>query len=184
MFSILNKHHVCPTFAAPLIKRVLDNFVSDEFCPDPIPDVVFEALEDEDAIEAGEESVTTVPCIAAPPIYLPPSAASIANIIGEFGSQSKLRKSGSSIVRKSYTSDDELDELNSPLASIVLDGVRSSPAPTKASWKSKKGIDNTIRYELLREIWMNSEFMYSCSKRTGKPADANNEFKNTLLPRN
>ncbi|KAJ6754427.1 EEIG1/EHBP1 PROTEIN AMINO-TERMINAL DOMAIN PROTEIN [Salix purpurea] len=138
-------------------ERVLDNFVSDEFCPDPIPDVVFEALDVEDAIEAGEESVTTVPCIAAPPIYLPPSAASIAKIIGEFGSQSKLRKSGSSIVRKSYTSDDELDELNSPLASIVLDGVRSSPAPTKASWKSRKGIDNTIRYELLREIWMNSE---------------------------
>lgn len=36
---------VCPTFAAPMIKRVLDNFVSDEFCPDPIPDVVFEALD-------------------------------------------------------------------------------------------------------------------------------------------
>ncbi|KAJ6314820.1 hypothetical protein OIU78_018329 [Salix suchowensis] len=151
------RKEVCPTFAAPMIKRVLDNFVSDEFCPDPIPDVVFEALDVEDAIEAGEESVSTVPCIAAPPIYLPPSAASIAKIIGEFGSQSKLRKSGSSIVRKSYTSDDELDELNSPLASIVLDGVRSSPGPTKASWKSRKGIDNTIRYELLREIWMNSE---------------------------
>jgi hypothetical protein len=43
------------------------------------------------------------------------------------------------------------------LASIILDGVWSSPAPTKPSWKSKKGIDNTIRYELLREIWMNSE---------------------------
>ncbi|KAJ6424070.1 hypothetical protein OIU84_024947 [Salix udensis] len=151
------RKEVCPTFAAPMIKRVLDNFVSDEFCPDPIPDIVFEALDVEDAIEAGEESVSTVPCIAAPPIYLPPSAASIAKIIGEFGSQSKLRKSGSSIVRKSYTSDDELDELNSPLASIVLDGVRSSPGPTKASWKSRKGIDNTIRYELLREIWMNSE---------------------------
>lgn len=151
------RKEVCPTFAAPLIKRVLDDFVLDEFCPDPIPDVVFEALDTEDAIEAGEESVTTVPCIAAPPIYLPPSTASIAKIIGEFGSQSKLRKSGSSIVRKSYTSDDELDELNSPLASIILDGVRSSPAPTKPSWKSKKGIDNTIRYELLREIWMNSE---------------------------
>jgi hypothetical protein len=38
---------VCPTFAAPLIKRVLDNFVLDEFCPDPIPDVVFEALDTE-----------------------------------------------------------------------------------------------------------------------------------------
>ncbi|CAK7328283.1 unnamed protein product [Dovyalis caffra] len=151
------RKEVCPTFAAPLIKRVLDNFVSDEFCPDPIPDVVFEAMDTEDAIEAGEESVTIVPCVAAPPIYLPPSAASIAKIVGEFGSKTKLRKSGSSIVRKSYTSDDELDELHSPLASILLDGARSSPAPTKPIWKSKKGFDNTIRYELLREIWMNSE---------------------------
>ena len=38
---------VCPTFGAPLIRRVLDNFVPDEFCPDPIPGVVFEALDSE-----------------------------------------------------------------------------------------------------------------------------------------
>lgn len=38
---------VCPAFDGPLIKRVLDNFVPDEFCPDPIPDVVLEALDSE-----------------------------------------------------------------------------------------------------------------------------------------
>ena len=38
---------MCPTFGAPLIKRVLDNFVPDEFCPDPIPDAVHEALDSE-----------------------------------------------------------------------------------------------------------------------------------------
>lgn len=38
---------VCPIFGAPLIKRVLDYFTPDEFCPDPIPDVVLEALESE-----------------------------------------------------------------------------------------------------------------------------------------
>lgn len=38
---------VCPAFGAPLIKRVLDNFVPDEFCPDPVPDVVCEALDAE-----------------------------------------------------------------------------------------------------------------------------------------
>lgn len=32
-------------FTAPLIMRILDNFVPDEFCPDPIPDDVFEALD-------------------------------------------------------------------------------------------------------------------------------------------
>ncbi|KAF2316486.1 hypothetical protein GH714_041827 [Hevea brasiliensis] len=151
------RKEVCPAFGTPLIKRVLDNFVTDEFCPDPIPNVVLEALESEDSLEAGEESVTNIPYIAAPPFYLPPLAASVAEIIGESGSQSQLRRSGS-LLRKSYTSDDELDELNSPLASIFLDGSRTSPAPTKLSLKSKEmGKQNSIRYELLREVWTNSD---------------------------
>ncbi|KDO55629.1 hypothetical protein CISIN_1g001323mg [Citrus sinensis] len=41
------RKEVCPTFGAPLIKRVLDNFCPDEFCPDPIPRVVLEALDSE-----------------------------------------------------------------------------------------------------------------------------------------
>lgn len=36
---------VCPTFSVSLIKRVLYNFVTDEFCPDPIPEAVLEALD-------------------------------------------------------------------------------------------------------------------------------------------
>lgn len=43
-FSLLK---VCPTFGVPLIKRVIDIFVLDEFCPDPIPGVVFQALDSE-----------------------------------------------------------------------------------------------------------------------------------------
>lgn len=152
------RKEVCPTFGAPLIKRVLENFISDEFCPDPIPDVVLEALESEDPLEVGEEYATTIPYIAASPLYLPPLAASVADAIGESGSKPQLRRS-SSLLRKSNTSDDELDELNSPLALIFLDGCQSlPPAPTKLSWKSKEtGKQNSIRYELLRDIWMNSE---------------------------
>lgn len=30
-----------------MIKRILDNFLPDEFCPDPIPDMVFESLDSE-----------------------------------------------------------------------------------------------------------------------------------------
>ncbi|KAK2661508.1 hypothetical protein Ddye_000082 [Dipteronia dyeriana] len=152
------RKEVCPAFGTPLIKRVLDNFVPDEFCPDPIPDVVLEALEFEDSLEVGEESVTNVPCIAAPPLYTPPSAAAVSCIIGEIGNQSQLRRSGSSVVRKSYTSDDELDELNSPLSSIFIDGSRSSPASRRSNWTSKENNNqNAVRYELLRDIWMNSE---------------------------
>jgi hypothetical protein len=32
-------------FGASIIKKILENFVPDEFCPDPIPTDVFEALD-------------------------------------------------------------------------------------------------------------------------------------------
>ena len=38
---------VCPIFGTPLIRRVVNNFVPDEFCPHPIPDSVLEALDSE-----------------------------------------------------------------------------------------------------------------------------------------
>ncbi|KAF5479788.1 hypothetical protein F2P56_000580 [Juglans regia] len=152
------RKEVCPSFGAPLIKRVVDNFVPDEFCPDPIPGVVLEALDSEDHFEPGEESLMNFPCAAAPIVYSPPPAASVANIIGEIGSQTHLRRSGSSVLRKSYTSDDELDELNSPLSSIFIDGSLSSAVPTKPSWVSKgNGNQDAVRYELLRSVWMNSD---------------------------
>ncbi|GKV07943.1 hypothetical protein SLEP1_g19639 [Rubroshorea leprosula] len=150
------RKEACPTFGAPLIKRVLDNFVPDEFCPDPAPDVVLGPLdaEEEDPAEAREGSVTNFPCAAAPPVYTAPSASSVASIIGEGGAQPQLRKNGSSMLRKSYTSDDELDELSSPLASIFNDTFRSVSVPSKPSWISHgNGYQNAIRCELLRDVW-------------------------------
>ncbi|KAJ8767739.1 hypothetical protein K2173_020679 [Erythroxylum novogranatense] len=148
------REEVCPQFGAQVIKRVLDAFVTDDFCPDPIPDIVLEALDSVDTPDAVEDFITTIPCTAAPTIYLPPSATSIAATIGESGGQHQLRRSGSSVARKSYTSDDELDELNSPLTSIFNDNSQ----PAKLKWKSKEiGYQNAVRYELLREIWMKSE---------------------------
>lgn len=38
---------MCPAFGPPLIRRILNSFVPDEFCPDPIPGVVIEALNSE-----------------------------------------------------------------------------------------------------------------------------------------
>ncbi|CAL1391488.1 unnamed protein product [Linum trigynum] len=148
------RKEVCPTFGTPLIKRILYSFVSDEFYPDPVPNIVLEALESEDNAPAEEGCVTTVPCIAAPPIYLPSSSASVAATIGELGNQSQLRRSGSSVLRKAYTSDDELDELKSPLASIFPD-LMSCSSSSPAAWKLKEG-QNPVRYDLLREIWKNS----------------------------
>ncbi|KAL2320272.1 hypothetical protein Fmac_029241 [Flemingia macrophylla] len=151
------RKEVCPMFSASLIKKILDNFVPDEFCPDPIPTDVFEALDSQDDLEDGNECINNFPCNAAPIVYSPPPATTITSITGDIGSESQLRRSRSSVVRKSYTSDDELDELNYPL-SLLLTSGSSSPASTKHNWKWKESHDESaIRYELLRDVWMKSE---------------------------
>ncbi|XP_061356295.1 uncharacterized protein LOC133300730 [Gastrolobium bilobum] len=148
------RKEVCPMFSASLIKKILENFVPDEFCPDPIPTAVFEALDSQDDLK---ESVNNFPCIAAPIVYSPPPATTIASITGEIGSEYQLRRSRSSVVRKSNTSDDELDELHSPLSSILFCGS-SSPVSIKPNWKWKESQnESAVRYELLRKVWMDSE---------------------------
>lgn len=148
------RKEVCPTFGVPLIKRVLSYFVPDEFCPDRIPDAVLESLDSEDSLEEGEDLVRNFPCSAAPTVYMPPQASSLCCIIGEIGKESQLRRSGSSVLRKSYTSDDELEELDSPLAAII-NGFQGSTSP---NWKSKEnGNQIGVRYQLLREVWMSSD---------------------------
>ncbi|KAI3670122.1 hypothetical protein L6452_41768 [Arctium lappa] len=147
LLSSTIRKEVCPTFGAPLIKRILDTFVPDEFCPDPIPKDVLEALDSEDSFEGGEECVMSLPCAAGSVVYQAPS--SIRCIMGDGGSQ--LTRSGS-ILRKSNTSDDELDDLSSPLTTIIDTSCRRNP--TKPSSRLK---DGGVRYQLLKEVWMNNE---------------------------
>ncbi|KAE9454736.1 hypothetical protein C3L33_13375, partial [Rhododendron williamsianum] len=149
------RKEVCPTFCVSLIKRVLSNFVPDEFSPHPIPAAVLEALDVEDAEEDATEELVTFPCTAAPTIYSPPPAASLAGFIGEVGSQT-LQTSRSSLLRKSYTSDDELDELDSPMTSIIIDNSRISSSSTRLT-SMPKGGRNIVRYQLLREVWKDGE---------------------------
>ncbi|KAK1432693.1 hypothetical protein QVD17_09591 [Tagetes erecta] len=156
LLSSTVRKEVCPTFGAPLIKRILDTFVPDEFCPDRIPVVVLEALDSEDSFEDDEDCVTSLPCAAASVVYHPPSASSIRHILGDGLSRTQLTRSGS-ILRKSNTSDDELDELSSPLTAII-DSSRGSTATTKAIWRSKETASHSsIRYQLLKEVWVNNE---------------------------
>uniref|UniRef100_A0A2P2JZB1 Uncharacterized protein MANES_13G017200 n=1 Tax=Rhizophora mucronata TaxID=61149 RepID=A0A2P2JZB1_RHIMU len=151
------RKEVCPTFAAPLIRRILENFVPDEFNPDPIPDAILEALDCEDLVEGEEQCITSFPCNAAPTIYSPPPAALLWNIVGEVGSQT-LQRSGSTLLKKSYTSDDELDELDSPMTSIIMDNNRASPASAASSWMQKgKWGRKVVRYQLLLEVWKGGE---------------------------
>ncbi|KAL8231637.1 hypothetical protein R6Q57_001415 [Mikania cordata] len=156
LLSSIVRKEVCPTFGAPLIRRILDTFVPDEFCPDPIPVVVLEALDSEDSFAGGEDCVTSLPCAADSVVYLPPSASSLRHIIGDGVKQTQLTRNGS-ILRKSNTSDDELDELSSPLSAII-DNSWGSPVTTKPIWRSKHSArHSSIRYQLLKEVWNNNE---------------------------
>ncbi|KAL3526166.1 hypothetical protein ACH5RR_014538 [Cinchona calisaya] len=150
------RKEVCPTFGPTLIRRVLNTFVPDEFCPEPVPKTVLEALNSEDSFDNEEDSVN-FPCSAAPIVYVPPLAASVAGIIGDAGDRYRLMRKGSLVLTKSYTSDDELDELASPLSSIIIDSVQGSSS-TETIWTSRgNGSHNTMRYQLLRDVWKNSE---------------------------
>ncbi|KAH6832369.1 EEIG1/EHBP1 protein amino-terminal domain protein [Perilla frutescens var. hirtella] len=131
------RKEVCPAFPLPLLTRILNFFVPDEFCPDPIPRALLEALNTE------EDSEVESPCevaAAAPIVYLAPSVDSVATtIMGGVGTVSGTC-SRSLLLKKSQTSDDELDQLSSPLKAINI--IIRSDTPT-----------TTARYQLLREVW-------------------------------
>lgn len=106
-------------------------------------------------MEGTGESLSSFPCIANPIVYSPPPAASLAGIIGQVGSQA-LQRCKSSVLKKAYTSDDELDELDSPLTSILNDNFRKDSP--RANWMPKgKGGRKVVRYQLLREVWKDGE---------------------------
>ncbi|KAL1539263.1 hypothetical protein AAHA92_27902 [Salvia divinorum] len=145
------RKQVCPMFGPTIIKRVLNSFVPDEFCPDPIPQSIIVALETEEESDASEDILTSFPCTANPTKYTPPSAA-LLTCVGEVGSQ-VIQTSRLSSLKKSYNSDDELDELDSSFTSIVPDSFQSSALAKLSSMATEKGGRSVVRYQLLREIW-------------------------------
>ncbi|OIT05959.1 PREDICTED: uncharacterized protein LOC109207238 [Nicotiana attenuata] len=149
------RKEVCPAFGPLLIRRVLNIFVPDEFCRDPIPEAVLGALHSEDPLEAEDDSVTNYPCVAAPVAYIPPPISLVTDMLGDISSYSQLTRSGSSLLKKSYTSDEELEQLDSPLSFIINDGPEASQSLAKPSWMTKGS--GRQRYQLLREVWINSE---------------------------
>ncbi|KAL2903597.1 Myosin-H heavy chain [Bienertia sinuspersici] len=147
------RKEVCPIFGGPLIKRVFINFIPDEFSPDPITEEVLEALATEDPHETSEDCIKTIPCGAKPVAYAPLPAALFSGLLGESSNQAQ-KKNGSSLLRKSHNSDDELDKLNVPLASINLQNICIEPDSSKPNWMPKgKGGRDVVRYQLLQEAW-------------------------------
>lgn len=91
----------------------------------------------------GKVSEESFPYEASSVSYMPPSTMDVAEKVGE-AAQGKLSRNVSMIQRKGYTSDEELEELDSPLTSIV----------DKSSDFICSETTSNARYKLLREMWV------------------------------
>lgn len=95
--------------------------------------------------------INSYPCSATTTKYSPPPAA-LLTCVGEVGSQ-VLQTSRLSTLKKTCTSDDEFDEVDSPLTRVVPD-THSSALATLSFMPKAKGGRNAVRFQLLREIWI------------------------------
>ncbi|KAL5708170.1 hypothetical protein ACHQM5_018994 [Ranunculus cassubicifolius] len=151
------RKEVCPSIGLPLVLRILCNFTPDEFCPDPVPGAVLEALSSENFIQrrisSNGESSSSFPYSAAPVLYSPPSPADVAEKVAYAEGKSQLERNVSILQRKGYTSDEELDELESPLASIFDKKPTSTSNGNGAKKEKVNRNGGNARYDLLREVW-------------------------------
>ncbi|TVU10007.1 hypothetical protein EJB05_43510 [Eragrostis curvula] len=153
------RKEVCPSIGLPLVTRILCNFTPDEFCPDPVPGMVLEELSSESLLErfTDKDVISTFPVIAAPVVYCPPSVEGVAEKVADPGcGNGELDRRASMVQRRGYTSDDDLDDLDSPLASLYDKSAPPSPCnggiPHFSTQQGTTSIANA-RYELLREVW-------------------------------
>ncbi|CAN6196406.1 unnamed protein product [Urochloa humidicola] len=153
------RKEVCPSIGLPLVTRILCNFTPDEFCPDPVPGMVLEELSSEGLMERFTEKdvISTFPVTAAPVLYCPPSLEDVSEKVVDTGcSNPELDRRGSMVQRRGYTSDDDLDDLDSPLASLYDKSAPPSPCSNgSAHFSTRQGAASmaNVRYELLREVW-------------------------------
>ncbi|CAL9245989.1 unnamed protein product [Arabidopsis halleri] len=150
------REEVCPSISLALIKRILCNFTPDEFCPDDVPGAVLEELNNE-RISEQKLSGVSFPYAASPVSYTPPSSLNVAEKVPEVGDISRISRNVSMIQRKGYTSDEELEELDSPLTSII-ENVSLSPISVQSRNVKQEtehigAVVANARYELLREAW-------------------------------
>jgi hypothetical protein len=106
-----------------------------------------------------KEVISTFPVTAAPVVYCPPSLDDVAEKVADTGCGSpELDRRGPLVQRRGYTSDDDLDDLDSPLASLYDRSAPPSPCSIgSAHFSARRGAGAAsmanARYELLREVW-------------------------------
>lgn len=151
------RKEVCPSIGIPLVTRILCNFTPDEFCPDPVPVLVLEELNSESLLERLTEKhlINTFPCTAAPIVYRAPSLSDVAEKVADTSCNSEVDRRASMVQRRGYTSDDDLDDLGSPLMSLYDRSSPPSPCNDRVAHFStrQEGDTANVRYELLREVW-------------------------------
>ncbi|XP_074274333.1 uncharacterized protein LOC141598558 [Silene latifolia] len=155
LLDATTRKEVCPILGGPLVKRVFINFVPDDFSPNPISQQVLDALDSEDGLKDTNDCIVGFPCVARPVVYSPLPTTLFASLLGDVSNKAN-KKNGSSLLRKSHNSDDELDKLSVPLATINVKKLRISPSSSKPNWMPKgKGGRDVMRYQLLQEAWAN-----------------------------
>ncbi|BBN02464.1 hypothetical protein MPTK1_2g15570 [Marchantia polymorpha subsp. ruderalis] len=169
------RKEICPMLSLHLVRRILVNFVPDEFAPDPISPSLLAALNAEAAIERqrnGEADESSVAMATAPPVVYPvPSAFYVWSWIGEANSNAATwGRSSNSLLRKGYTSDEDLEvmeQLQENNASSKLDVILGSSRPSSVStsngehsegiMKSRQSFGEEIgasrRFQLLKPVW-------------------------------
>lgn len=106
---------------------------------------------------SGGETAKNFPYTAAPVVYSPPSSTDVAKKVAEAGERSPLSRNVSMVQRKGYTSDEELEDLDSPLTSII-DKLQSSSSISNGNCNGKPmehpaRAAMSVRYGLLQEVW-------------------------------
>eukprot|EP00267_Zea_mays_P051635 XP_020404610.1 uncharacterized protein LOC109944308 [Zea mays] len=81
------RKEVCPSIGLQLVTRILCNFTTDEFCPDPVLSTVLEELNSESLMErhANKDATSVFPCTAAPIVYRTPSTLDATERAADIG---------------------------------------------------------------------------------------------------
>lgn len=104
---------------------------------------------------AGESS-GSFPYAAPIVSYFPPSSNDVSEKVAEAGgNKPQVERNVSMVQKKGYMSDDELDDLDSPLESFIEQSSPRTLQGGNACLKSKEQIScgESTRYDLLREVW-------------------------------
>lgn len=103
-----------------------------------------------------KDMISTFPVTAAPVVYCPPTLEDVAEKVADMAcGNPELDRRGSMVQRRGYTSDDDLDDLEFPLASLYDKSNPPSPCSNGvAHFSTRQGASmENVRHELLREVW-------------------------------